>query len=59
MAKKKPTKSSDDDTDVRTQLRIPKEIADEMTEVIDSRLIRISRNSWILEAIYEKIQREK
>jgi hypothetical protein len=39
-------------------LRIPGHLALQMDEALKQRTVRISKNTWILEAIAEKAQRE-
>jgi len=39
-------------------LRIPGHLATQMEEALNQRTVRISKNTWILEAIAEKAQRE-
>lgn len=39
-------------------LRIPGHLALQMDQALQQRIVRISKNTWILEAIAEKAQRE-
>lgn len=39
-------------------LRIPGHLAELMDEAIGRRVVRVSKNTWILEAIAEKAERE-
>ena len=44
---------------VPVQLRMPSEMLDEVDAVIESRPYKQSRHTWLLEAVFEKIEREK
>ena len=41
------------------QLRLSREVVDRIDSVIQSRLVPPSRHTWLLEAVYEKLQREE
>ena len=41
------------------QLRLSYEVVDRIDSVIQSRLVPPSRHTWLLEAVYEKLQREE
>ena len=45
--------------DVRFSLCIPGPMCQELDQLRATRPIKTSRHKWVLEAIYEKIQREK
>lgn len=40
-------------------LRVPTEILGQVDQALESRPLRTPRHSWILEAIWEKLQREQ
>ena len=40
-------------------MRIPAQISEELNQVVEGRKIPISRNAWILEAIVERMERER
>lgn len=40
-------------------VRIPAEIRDEIDQHLDARTIPIPRNTWIVEAVVEKLERER
>ena len=44
---------------VPVQLRMPSEMLAEVDTVIESRPYKQSRHTWLLEAVFEKIEREK
>lgn len=48
----------DEAKDRAMNLRIPGHLATQIDEAIKQRTVRISKNTWILEAIAEKAQRE-
>lgn len=54
---KRPGKSKDDITFV--QLRLPQGTIDEIDEVLEKRTPKPTRHHWLLEAIYEKLERDK
>jgi hypothetical protein len=45
--------------DVRFSLTIPAAICEELDTLRDSRTLKTSRHKWVLEAIVEKIERER
>jgi hypothetical protein len=45
--------------DVRFSLTIPAAICEELDALRDSRTLKTSRHKWVLEAIVEKIERER
>jgi hypothetical protein len=45
--------------DVRFTLQIPGSLCQDLDRLREARPIRISRHQWVLEAILEKIQRER
>ena len=45
--------------DVRFSLTIPAAICEELDTLRDSRRLKTSRHKWVLEAIVEKIERER
>lgn len=45
--------------DVRFSLTIPATICKELDTLRDSRTLKTSRHKWVLEAIVEKIERER
>lgn len=40
-------------------LRCPADVANRIDEAIEARAVRIPRNTWIIEAIVERLSREK
>ena len=44
--------------DIRFTLQIPGPLCQELDRVREGRPLKISRHQWVLEAIWEKIQRE-
>lgn len=40
-------------------IRVPVELRDRMDAVLASRLIKIPRNTWVLEAVLEKLARDE
>lgn len=44
--------------EVRINFRLPGDMAEEVDMSVKSRRIRISRNTWLLEAVQEKLDRE-
>ena len=44
---------------VRIQLRLPPVVIDEIDALLAVRLVKPSRHTWFLEAVYEKIERGK
>jgi hypothetical protein len=45
-----------EDAEIRFTLRIPKELINKIDKDRDSRIGNVSRNQWILEAIYESLK---
>jgi hypothetical protein len=45
--------------DVRFSLTIPAAICEELDTLRDSRRLKTSRHKWVLEAIVEKLERER
>jgi hypothetical protein len=45
--------------DVRFSLTIPAAICEELDTLRDSRRLKVSRHKWVLEAIVEKLERER
>ena len=45
--------------DVRFTLQIPGPLCQELDQLREARPLKISRHQWVLEAILEKIQRER
>ena len=45
--------------DIRFSLTIPAAICEELDALRDSRRLKTSRHQWVLEAIVEKIERER
>lgn len=45
--------------DVRFSLTIPAAICEELDALRDSRRLKTSRHKWVLEAIVEKLERER
>jgi hypothetical protein len=39
-------------------LRIPKDMLSKIDELVEARPIRTPRHTWLLEAVYEKLERE-
>lgn len=50
---KKPAKK------IPVQLRLSQDLLDVIDEIIDNRVVKVSRHAWFLEAIAEKIEKEK
>jgi|RhiMetStandDraft_8_1073273.scaffolds.fasta_scaffold227092_1 hypothetical protein len=48
----------DERTEARINFRLPGDMLAEVDAVIKQRRIRISRNTWLLEAVQEKLDRE-
>jgi hypothetical protein len=44
---------------IPTQLRLSQEMLDEIDQLLNQRRLKTSRHSWFLEAIFEKIEKEK
>lgn len=53
---KKPKKPS---KKIPVQLRLPQDLLDIIDGIIDDRVVKISRHAWFLEAIAEKIEKER
>lgn len=45
--------------EVSLTVRIPEEIRDEIDFMVEGRIVKIPRNAWLQEAIYEKLKRER
>lgn len=41
------------------QLRLEREVVHRIDEVLQSRLVKVPRHTWFLEAVYEKLSREE
>jgi hypothetical protein len=52
MSRRKPTA-----TRVPVTIRIPEEIVHEIDLDLERRLVRVSRNNWLLEAAIEKLRK--
>lgn len=44
---------------IPVQLRLSQNLVDVIDEIIDDRVVKISRHAWFLEAIAEKIEKER
>lgn len=44
---------------IPVQLRLPQDLLDVIDGIIDDRVVKVSRHAWFLEAIAEKIEKEK
>lgn len=44
---------------MRLQLRLPAEVVEQIDTLLAIRLVKPSRHTWFLEAIYEKMERER
>ena len=44
---------------VSVQLRLPQNLIDQIDDILDNRLVNISRHTWFLEAIESKILAER
>ena len=44
---------------IMLQLRLPQEIVEEIDGLIEKRVLRISRHAWFMEALSEKIMKER
>ena len=51
--KKQPAKK------IPVQLRLSQDLIDIIDEIIEDRVVKVSRHAWFLEAIAEKISKEK
>lgn len=51
--KKQPSKK------IPVQLRLPQDLLEIIDGIIEDRVVRVSRHAWFLEAIAEKIEKEK
>lgn len=56
-AAKRSSKSKEDISYV--QLRVPQGTVEEIDEVVDKRSPKPTRHHWLLEAVYEKLAKEK
>ena len=43
---------------IPVQLRLPSDLISTIDDLIDNRVVRVSRHAWFLEAIAEKIKKE-
>lgn len=50
--------ASDNDSDKQVLVRLPKDLLEQVDELAKGRRIRTPRNTWIVEALYEKVERE-
>lgn len=54
-----PDNQSDSESDVQPlKLRVPRELIRDMDNLLSQRKPKISRHNWILEALYEKLDRD-
>ena len=44
---------------VRFQIRVPENLIEDVDNLIDARRMPTSRNAWIIEAMFEKLQRDQ
>ena len=54
----KPLKETDEDVAALT-VRVPRAIISDIDQERKGRAVRVPRNTWILEAVVEKLDREK
>ena len=54
----KDSKSKTDQKEQTVNLRLPEDILNEIDESVNSRRIKISRHTWLMEALVEKLDRE-
>jgi hypothetical protein len=54
-----PTSPNDINTEKQVALRIPATMLNHIDNILKQRAIRTPRHTWILEAIAEKLEREK
>lgn len=56
---KSPKKAPKPEKKIPVQLRLPQNLIDMIDDHRDKRMVRLSRHTWFLEAIAEKLKREK
>lgn len=56
-----PSKASPNQVDppVPHSLKVPRDLFDRMEKVVAAQPVKLSRNTWILHAIYEKLERDQ
>lgn len=56
---KRQAKKTKSDKKVNVQLRLPQDLIDRIDDILDNRIISISRHTWFLEAIAAKIKADE